>query len=104
MSKDTYRILVQQMTEDRAKDAGLKDVTKAWELVVNALIMAPYDLSVDEIEAGITDGGADGQIDAMYVIVNGMVLSEESVASKTIPERGPLEIDIVIIQSKYTES
>ncbi|MFN7009712.1 MAG: AIPR family protein [Allorhizobium sp.] len=104
MSKDTYKILVQQMTEDRAKDAGLKDVTKAWELVVNALIMAPYDLSVDEIEAGITDGGADGQIDAMYVIVNGMVLNEEAVDNKTIPEKGPLEIDIVIIQSKYTES
>jgi hypothetical protein len=103
MSKDTYKILVQQMTEDRAKDAGLKDVTKAWELVVNALIMAPYDLSVDEIEAGITDGGADGQIDAMYVTINGMVLSEESLENKTIPEKGPLEIDIVIIQSKYTD-
>jgi hypothetical protein len=104
MSKDTYKVLVQQMTEDRAKDAGLKDVTKAWELVVNGLVMAPYDLSVDEIEAGNTDGGADGQVDAMYVIVNGMVLNEETLENKTIPEKGPLEIDIVIIQSKYTDS
>ncbi len=104
MSKDTYKILVQQMTEDRAKEAGLKDVSKAWELVVNALIMAPFDLSVDEIEAGITDGGADGQIDAMYVIVNGMVLSDDSIESKAIPEKGPLEIHIVMIQSKYTDS
>lgn len=104
MSKDTYKILVQQMTEDRAKDAGLRDVTKAWELVVNTLIMAPYDLSVDEIEAGITDGGADGQIDAMYVIVNGIVLTDEAAENKTIPEKGPLEIDIIIIQSKYTDS
>lgn len=90
------------MTEDRAKDAGMKDVSKAWEFVVNTLIMAPYDLSLDEIEAGITDGAADGQIDAMYVIVNGVVLSDESTGT-AIPEKGPLEIDIIIIQAKYTD-
>ncbi len=71
MSDDQYRVLVQQMTEKRAKDAGITDHSKAFELVVNTLLMGPFDLSVDEIDAGNTDGGGDGQIDAMYVIVNG---------------------------------
>lgn len=104
MADDQYRILVQQMTEERAKDAGITDTSKAFELVVNTLIMAPYDLSVDEIDTGNTDGGGDGQIDAMYVLVNGHALTEEDMENRTIPEKGPLEIELVFIQSKYANS
>lgn len=103
MSNDTYRVLVQQMADDYAKSSEIKDVTKAFELVVNSLLMAGYDLSVDEIEDGITDGGADGQVDAMYVLVNGIVLTEEGIENKIFPDRGPVEIDIVLIQSKFVD-
>jgi hypothetical protein len=91
MGDDQYRVLVQQMTEERAKEAGIADPSKAFEMVVNALLMGSFDLSVDEIDAGNTDGGGDGQIDAMYVIVNGVALTEEDLENRTIPEKGPLE-------------
>ena len=104
MSVEHYRVLVQQMTEDRAKDLGLTDVTKAFEVVVNNLIMTPYDLGVDEIEEGSTDGGGDGQVDAVYVLVNGHALTEEDMNNKAIPSKGPLEVEIIFIQSKYTDS
>lgn len=104
MADDQYRVLVQQMTEERAKDAGIADNSKAFEMVVNTLLMGPYDLSVDEIDAGNTDGGGDGQVDAMFVLVNGHAMTEEDVENKTIPEKGPLEIEIILIQSKYTNS
>jgi hypothetical protein len=104
MGDDQYRVLVKQMTEERAKDAGITEPSKAFELVVNTLLMGPFDLSVDEIDAGNTDGGGDGQIDAMYVIVNGVALSEEDLENKTIPEKGPLEIELILIQSKYANA
>jgi ribosomal protein L21 len=104
MADDQYRVLVQQMTEERAKDAGIADASKAFEMVVNTLLMSPYDLSVDEIDAGNTDGGGDGQVDAMYVLVNGHAMTEEDMENKTIAEKGPLEIEIILIQSKYTNS
>jgi hypothetical protein len=104
MADDQYRVLVQQMTEERPKDAGIADISRAFEMVVNTLLMGPHDLTVDEIDAGNTDGGGDGQVDAMYVLVNGHAMTEEDVENKTIPEKGPLEIEIILVQSKYANS
>jgi hypothetical protein len=50
----------------------------------------------------LLDGGGDGQIDAMYILANGAVLTGEE--GEEIPEKGPLEIEIIIIQSKNTDS
>jgi hypothetical protein len=101
MSNETYKALIETVIDERAKELGTADKSEAFENVANTLILEDYDLSVDEIDAGITDGNGDGQIDAMYVIVNGTVLSGED--DEEIPEKGPVEVDIIIIQSKNTD-
>lgn len=103
MSVQQYKNLIEQSTEAKAKELGVKP-DKAFETLANSLIMQAYDLSDDELEAGITDGGGDGQIDAMFVIVNGRVLTDEDVEGKSVPDKGPLEIDIAMIQTKNTDS
>jgi len=102
MSVETYKALIDTVITERSQELGTKDLSEAFENVANTLILEPYDLGVDEIDAGITDGGGDGQIDSMYVIVNGAPLSD--IADSEIPEKGPLEVDIVIIQAKNTDS
>ncbi|GLI94380.1 hypothetical protein [Methylocystis echinoides] len=101
MPNDTYKALIESVVKDRARELGLNE-SQAFATVANALILEPFDLSIDEIEAGDTDGSGDGQIDALYILVNGHTLSGEE--GEKIPERGPLEIDIIIIQSKNTDS
>lgn len=57
----------------------------------------PYDLDDEEINYGITDGGADGGADAIYIFVNqGHLVTEDSeFEPKTVSK-----IRLVIIQSK----
>lgn len=101
MSNETYKTLLDAAVEERAKELSTSE-SEAFENLAVTLLMIPYDLSVDEIDAGITDGNGDGQVDAMFVIVNGATLSGEE--TDEVPEKGPLEIDIVIIQSKKSDS
>ncbi|GLI93713.1 AIPR family protein [Methylocystis echinoides] len=102
MSNDTYKALIDAMVAERSRELGDANKNKAFENIANNLILERFDLSVDEIDAGVTDGSGDGQIDSMYVIVNGTILTEEE--PEEIPEKGPLEIDIQIIQSKNCDS
>ena len=102
---DTYKILIENIIGQKATQMGNIDTSKAFESVTNSLILDKYDLTVDDIDAGITDGSGDGQIDSMYIIVNGNPLSEnEDDDEDMIPSKGPLDIDIVMIQSKNTDS
>ncbi|MBR0695117.1 AIPR family protein [Bradyrhizobium lablabi] len=101
MSDETYKTLLDAAVEERSKQLST-DASEAFENLAVSLLMMPYDLSVDEIDAGMTDGSGDGQIDAMFVVVNGAALSGEE--TDELPEKGPLEIDIVLIQSKKTDA
>jgi hypothetical protein len=75
MSNETYKALIESVIEERAKELGLTDRSEAFESIVNSLVLDSYDLSVDEIDSGITEGGGDGQIDAMYVLANSVLLN-----------------------------
>lgn len=101
MSNATYKALIEAVTTQRAGELGSTDSATAFMSVVNELILQPYDLTVDEIDAGVTDGNGDGQVDAMYVLANGAVLTGEE--EDELPDKGPLEIELVIIQSKYSD-
>lgn len=102
MSNENYKALISAMVQDRAKEIGTSDKSEAFESIVNNLVLDTYDLGVDEIEAGITEGSGDGQIDAMYIIVNGISLIRED--NDGISPKGPLEIDVVFIQAKHVYS
>jgi hypothetical protein len=100
VAAETYKTLIETLVEQRASGLALNQ-SEAFLDVVTELILQDHDLSIDEIDAGVTDGSGDGQIDAMYVLVNGALMDQEG--SQKIPEKGPLEIGITLIQAKFTE-
>jgi hypothetical protein len=63
-------------------------------------VLKDFDLSYDEIESGIVDGGGDGGIDSIYIFVNGELLQEDADFSR---RRKKVDIELVIIQSKTAE-
>ncbi|KAF2989011.1 hypothetical protein OGR47_15040 [Methylocystis sp. MJC1] len=67
MSNETYKALIENVVDERAKELGLTDKSEAFANIANSLLLEPFDLSVDEIDAGDTDGNGDGQIDALYI-------------------------------------
>ncbi len=66
---------------------------------VSEQIMKDYELSYDEINEGIVDNGGDGGIDAIYTFVNGELIQRDS---ELIAGKRNTNIDVFIIQSKYT--
>lgn len=64
-------------------------------------ILKNYDLTTEEIEAGITDGSNDGGIDGIYMFINGGLL-KDCTELKYIKKESTLEM--FIITSKHDSS
>lgn len=101
MANDTYQALTDGLVKSRADDLGTSNLDEAFMSVAHEQVLLKFDLTKDDIDAGLTDGSLDGQIDAMYVVVNGASLVGEE--GEEIPEKGPLDVDLILIQSKNTK-
>jgi len=51
-------------------------IGELFERFCNEQILKNYDLFLEEIEDGITDGSNDGGIDAIYLFANGGILKD----------------------------
>lgn len=60
-------------------------------------VLKEYDLSYEEVEAGIVDGEHDGGVDSAYAFVNGEAVREDFDFK---PFRRDVRIDLHLIQSK----
>jgi len=101
MANDTYQVLTDGLVQARANDLGTTNLDAAFMSVAHEQVLHRFDLSKDDIDAGLTDGGGDGQIDAMYVLINGSSFVGEE--GEEIPDKGPLDVDLIFIQSKNTK-
>jgi hypothetical protein len=68
-----------------------------FELYTSEQILKEFDLSWDELRAGVVGGGGDGGIDSFYTFVNGILLREDTEISQF---KGELKIELYIIQSQ----
>ena len=100
MATDTYQALTDGLVKQRADDLGIENLDAAFMSVAHEQVLQRFDLSINEIDAGLTDGGGDGQIDAIYVLVNGSSMTGED--GEEVPDKGPLDVDLILIQSKNT--
>ncbi|VWC86521.1 hypothetical protein BLA18112_03010 [Burkholderia lata] len=97
MANNDQVILDQILEEQRITRAPTSTKSDFFEQYTSEQVLKDYDLSDDEIEYGLTGGGHDGGIDAMYTFANGELVQEDfdhSILKKNII------IDVAIIQSK----
>lgn len=96
MSND--KIILDQILE--AKRTALKpsaSPVEFFEIFAAEQALKDFDLSYEEIEAGILGGGGDGGIDGLYVFVNGELVQDDtdfSVFKKSV------EIELIMTQAK----
>jgi len=100
MSKNDQTLLEHLLHSQREQLAPELNDTDFFELFVANQVLKNRDLSYDEIEAGIVDGGGDGGIDAFYTIIDEQILSEDFDFS--IPKKN-CTVDVIIIQSKTSK-
>lgn len=51
--------------------------SEVFDVLASEIVLKHFDLTADEVEAGLTDGGGDGGVDSAYVFVNQELLTEE---------------------------
>jgi hypothetical protein len=73
-----------------------------FELFTADQILKDYELSYEEILAGIVGSSLDGGIDAAYVFVNGMLIQEDTILESIGSFKKDVTLEFVAIQSKTT--
>ena len=97
MADNSQQILedvLAQQRQELAPDASDQDY---FETFCAEQILKDFDLSYDEIQAGIVDGEHDGGIDSIYCFVNGELVLEDFDVS---PFKKDVSVELHIIQSK----
>lgn len=70
-------ILIDSIIEERILNKLPSDKKdEVFEFLVYEQVLKEYDLSADDIKAGSVDGRNDGGIDAIYILVNGHLISD----------------------------
>jgi hypothetical protein len=97
MSMNDQIILEKIVEQQRAERAPGLAASKYFELFVAEQLLKHYDLSYDEIESGLVDGGGDGGVDGFFVFANGELVREDSDLSAL---KRDVVIETVIFQAK----
>lgn len=94
-------VVLNQILQQRHQEvAPAISESEFFEIYSAEQILKDYDLSYDEIQAGIIAGSADGGIDSAYIFVNGELVASDSDLSGF---KKDVRVDIVIIQSKTSD-
>ena len=102
MSKNNQILLdaiVKQEMEDLAEQVSLNEF---FEFYSAQQVLKNFELSYDEINAGITGQSHDGGLDSIYLLVNGDLIKEDDQISGKYNKN--VDIELILIQSKYENS
>lgn len=99
MSDNSEIILGQVLASQNEEIAPEMTAPDFFEVFCAEQATKEYELSYEEIQAGIVDGEHDGGIDSFYTFVDGECVGEE--VGFTLPKKSA-DLEVVIIQSKST--
>ena len=95
------RLVLDEILQEHRKalPADIED-SEHFELFVAEQVLRAYKLENEEINSGMVAGGDDGQIDSIYLFVNGNLLQGDVTESDLAEYRKNIVLDLVVVQSK----
>jgi hypothetical protein len=102
MSKNNQILLdaiIKKEMEDFEEDISLSDF---FEFYSALQVLKENELSYDELNSGIAGKSHDGGVDSIYLLINGELVKEDEDLSDKYKKN--VDIELVLIQSKYTDS
>lgn len=94
-------ILIDSIIEERvSKKLPSDKKDEVFEFLVYEQVLKEYDLSADDIKAGSVDGRNDGGIDAIYILVNGHLISD--VKNSLLP-RANANLEVYFFTCKHRD-
>jgi len=97
MADNSQQLLDDVLAQQRKELAPESSDQDYFELFCAEQVLKDYDLSHEEVQAGIVDGEHDGGVDSAFAFVNGELVFEDFDVS---PFKKDVRIDLHIIQSK----
>lgn len=97
MASNDQIIFDQALEQQRQQRAPSSSKSEFFEMYVAEQVLKDFDLSDEELEAGVVGGGGDGGIDGIYVFANGELIREDFDVSAL---KKNIIIEVVIVQSK----
>lgn len=99
------RLVLDELLQEHRKalPSDIED-SEHFELFVSEQVLRAYKLENEEINSGIVAGGNDGQIDSIYLFVNGNLLQGDVTEGDLAEYRKNVVLDLVVIQSKREDS
>ncbi|EOC1352495.1 hypothetical protein ACI096_003495, partial [Cronobacter dublinensis] len=95
-------VLLDGIIEDRMQEKKpSSNKGEVFEYLVLEQVLKEYDFSFEEIESGWVDGGHDGGIDGLYIIINGHLLQD--VNDFVWPKKGT-DLAIYIVTCKHHDT
>jgi hypothetical protein len=101
MSTNDAIILNEVLAQRRAQEAPAIAESDYFEIFTTNQILKDYELTYEEIEAGLVDGGGDGGIDGIYLFVNGNLVQDDT---DLHPYKRNVHLELFFIQAKTTAS
>ncbi|MBI3895353.1 MAG: AIPR family protein [Acidobacteria bacterium] len=98
MAKNDLVLLDALLQKKLADYPDLSDLGELFDVFAFENILKDHDLSYEEIEQGWVDGGDDGGVDAFFIFLDGLPITE-SPNSNDVRKRP--EIEIVVITCKH---
>src|SRR5437016_11745806 len=97
MATNDQILLEKVFEESRANVAPTMVADDYFEIFSAEQTLKPYDLSYEEIEAAIIDGGNDGGVDSMFLFANEELVKTDTDLSVY---KKDVVLDLAILQSK----
>lgn len=95
------KFLIDEILNDFGeKTLSSKEIDEVFEYFVYEQVLKEYDLDKNQIISGSVDGGNDGGIDAIFIFVNGHLLSEEI----NIDSIKNVTLNIIFFTCKHADS
>ncbi len=101
MSTNEQVLLDELLARTKAKEAVDESEAEFFEWFVMERELHEYDLSSEEVESGLVDGGGDGGIDGFFVFLNGTLVQEDTDYTAI---RRNVSLEVVILQATRAES
>jgi hypothetical protein len=102
MGPSNVQLLLGSFLEHRRRDSASElPQDDFFEVFCASETLKAYDLSLEEIQDGLVDGGGDGGIDCVYMFANGDPLEEDALGRRTPPDTS---LEVHIFQCKNSES
>ena len=99
---NSQKLIKTCIEQDYSESTGYPNENAFFEFFAASQVLKSYNISDDEVENGIVGETHDGGCDALYVFLNGELLSVDQIQNLSAPKGSAL--NLTIIQAKETTS